>query len=89
MTVPITSTITCNDIDSAVKACADGLGLGMFLSYMVADHRKNDELHYVLEEFETEPTPIQVVYPQSKLLSTKTRTFIDDCVGKLRALRFD
>jgi DNA-binding transcriptional LysR family regulator len=89
VTVPITSTITCNDIDSAVKACADGLGLAMFLSYMVADHRKNGEIHYVLEKFETEPTPIQVVYPQSKLLSTKTRTFIDDCVGKLRALRFD
>ena len=89
VTVPITSTITCNDIDSAVKACVEGLGLGMFLSYMVAHHRADGELHYVLEKFETDPTPIQVVYPQSKLLSTKTRSFIDDSVGKLRALRFD
>jgi hypothetical protein len=32
----INSVDTSNDIDSAVNACVDGLGLGMFLSYMVA-----------------------------------------------------
>jgi DNA-binding transcriptional LysR family regulator len=89
MSVPIESVITCNDIDSAVNACIDGLGLGMFLSYMVAPHRKQGQLKYVLEKFETEPTPVQVVYPQSRLLSNKVRTFVDECVGKLRSLRFD
>ena len=89
MSVPVSSAITCNDIDSAVNACVDGLGLGMFLSYMVASNRKRGELRYVLEKFETEPTPVQVVYPQSKLLSNKVRVFIDECVGKLRGLRFD
>jgi DNA-binding transcriptional LysR family regulator len=89
VSVPITSVITCNDIDSAVNACVDGLGLGMFLSYMVALNRKAGQLKYVLENFETEPTPVQVIYPQSKLLSNKTRTFIDDCVSKLRGLHFD
>lgn len=87
--VPITSVVACNDIDSAVNACIDGLGLGMFLSYMVAPMRKSGQLRYVLEKFEIEPTPVQVVYPQSKLLSNTVRTFIDECVGKLRGLRFD
>jgi DNA-binding transcriptional LysR family regulator len=89
VSVPVSSVITCNDIDSAVNACVDGLGLGMFLSYMVASNRKRGELRYVLKKFETEPTPVQVVYPQSKLLSNKVRAFIDECVGKLRGLRFD
>src|SRR5262245_30089807 len=89
VSVPIVSAITCNDIDSAVNACVDGLGPGMFLSYMVAPNRKQGELRYVLEKFETQPTPVQVVYPQSKLLSNKVRAFIDDAVGKLRSLRFD
>jgi DNA-binding transcriptional LysR family regulator len=89
VSVPITSVITCNDIDSAVNACVDGLGLGMFLSYMVALNRKDGQLKYVLEKFETEPTPVQVIYPQSKLLSNKTRAFIDECVSKLRGLHFD
>jgi DNA-binding transcriptional LysR family regulator len=89
ISVPISSAMTCNDIDSAVNACVDGLGLGMFLSYMVAPNRKNGQVKYVLENFETEPTPVQVVYPQSKLLPTKVRSFIDECVVKLRRLKFD
>jgi len=87
--VPISSAITCNDIDSAINACTDGLGLGMFLSYMVAGEGSRGGLTYVLEEFEPEPTPIQVVYPQAKLLSNKVRMFIDECVAKLRTARFD
>jgi DNA-binding transcriptional LysR family regulator len=89
VSVRIVSAVTCNDIDSAVNACVDGLGLGMFLSYMVAPNRKQGQLKYVLEKFETQPTPVQVVYPQSKLLSNKVRAFIDECVGTLRGLRFD
>ena len=89
VSVPINSVITGNEIDSAVNACVDGLGLGMFLSYMVAQNRKQGQLKYVLEQFETEPTPVQVVYPQAKLMSTTVRAFIDECVAKLRRLRFD
>jgi DNA-binding transcriptional LysR family regulator len=87
--IPITSVVTCNEIDSAINACADGLGLGMFLSYMVAPHRKNGQLRYVLEDFETEPVPVQVVYPQARLMSNKVRVFVDECVGKLRKIKFD
>jgi DNA-binding transcriptional LysR family regulator len=89
VTIPITSVITCNEIDSAVKACIDGLGLGMFLSYMVAPYWNDGHVKYVLEEFETAPVPIQVVYPYSKLLSSKVRAFVDECVRKLRRVGFD
>jgi DNA-binding transcriptional LysR family regulator len=56
---------------------------------MVAPNRKAGQVKFLLEKFETEPTPVQVVYPQSKLLSNKVRSFIDECVGKLRVLKFD
>jgi DNA-binding transcriptional LysR family regulator len=87
--VPIVSTITCNEIDGAVNGCVHGLGLGLFLSYMVAPYRKSGQLKYVLEEFETEPMPVQVVYPQTRLMSNKVRVFVDECVRKLRRVRFD
>jgi DNA-binding transcriptional LysR family regulator len=87
--IPITSVISCNQIDSALQACIDGLGLGMFFSYQVASHRKAGELKYVLEKFETEPRPIQVIFPHSKLLSAKVRTFVDECVAQLRSVRFE
>jgi DNA-binding transcriptional LysR family regulator len=89
VSVPIASIMTCNEIDSAVSACIDGLGLGMFLSYMVATNRKDGQLKYVLEKFETEPIPVQLVYPSSKLLSTRVRAFIDECVEKLRHVPFE
>jgi DNA-binding transcriptional LysR family regulator len=89
LSVPIRSVITCNEIDAAVDACLDGLGLGMFLSYMVAPHRKSGRLRYVLEKFETEPMPVQVVYPQARLMSNKVRVFVDECVARLKRTRFD
>ncbi len=87
--IPITGVMSCNEIDSSLSACVNGLGLGMFLSYQVAPHRMSSELRYVLEEFETEPAPVQVVYPHSKLLSSKVRAFVDECVSKLRQVPFD
>jgi DNA-binding transcriptional LysR family regulator len=87
--IPVTSIMTCNEIDSAVNACMDGLGLGMFLSYMVAPYRKDGRLKYVLETFETEPMPVQVAYPQTRLLSNKVRMFVDESVGELRRIKFD
>jgi len=89
LTVPISSTITCNEIESAIDACISGLGLGMFLSYMVAPYRRNAQLKYVLEKFEPEPMPVQVVYPQARLMSNKVRVFVDECVRKLRQTKFD
>ena len=89
MSIPIASIMTSNEIDSAVSACIDGLGLGLFLSYMVATNRKDGQVKYVLEKFETEPIPVQLVYPSSKLLSTRVRAFIDECFEKLRQVPFE
>jgi DNA-binding transcriptional LysR family regulator len=87
--IPINSVVTSNDIDGAVDACVNGLGLGMFLSYMVAPYRKNGCLKYVLEKFETEPIPVQVIYPQGRLMSSRVRAFVDECAHKLRRSKFD
>jgi DNA-binding transcriptional LysR family regulator len=89
VSVPINSVVTSNDIDSAVDACLKGVGLGIFLSYMVAPYRKSGHLQYVLEKFETEPIPVQVVYAQSRLMSNRVRAFVDECVKQLRRSKFD
>ena len=87
--VPINTVVTSNDIDGAVDACAKGLGLGVFLSYMVAPYRKSGQLKYVLEKFEPEPVPVQVVYPQARLMSHRVRAFVDQCVRELKRTKFD
>lgn len=87
--VQVNAVLSCSDIDSSLEACVSGLGLGMFLSYQTASWRKEKKLAYVLEEFETEPVPVQVVYAQSRLVSAKVRAFVDECVASLRRARFD
>ena len=71
-------------MDSALDACLNGMGLGLFLSYQVAPSRKANALTYVLEKFELDTLPVQVVYPHSKLASTKVHAFVEFCVERLR-----
>jgi DNA-binding transcriptional LysR family regulator len=89
VSVPINAAVSCNDIDSSLQACLSGVGVGMFLSYQTAPYREAKKLRYVLEEFETEPVPVQVVYPQTRLVSSKVRAFVDECVSKLRQVPLD
>jgi DNA-binding transcriptional LysR family regulator len=87
--IPVQTVINCNLADGAIEACAAGLGLGSFLSYMVAPLRQAGKLKYVLEEFENEPLPVHFVYPSSRIRSTAVRAFADICVTKLRQETFD
>ncbi len=47
------------------------------LAYQAADAIKAGRLRIVLAKFEPPPLPIHIVYPTSRLLSAKVRTFID------------
>jgi DNA-binding transcriptional LysR family regulator len=89
MTISIPTILTSNDIESALQACVSGLGLGMFLSYMVASYVRKGKLNYVLERFGSEPTPVQIVYPSAKLISSNVRVFVDECAKELRRVGFD
>jgi DNA-binding transcriptional LysR family regulator len=89
ISIPVISRVSCNEIDSSLSACINGLGLGMFLSYQVAPLRKSGRLKYVLEQFEPEPIPVHVVYAHSTLLSNRMHAFVDECVEKLRQMKFD
>jgi len=66
-----------NNADAAIHhAAADG-GLTRVLAYQAADALKRGRLKIVLQKFELPAQPVQIVYPTSRLLSAKVRTFID------------
>ena len=87
--VSMAGVLTCNQAEAAIEACVGGLGLGSFVSYMVAPLVRAGRLKYVLEDLEGEPVPVSFVYPQSRVLSPTVRAFADLCVKKLRGARFD
>lgn len=89
LAVPVVAAVSSNQVDAALDACVEGLGLGMFLSYQAAPHRAAKRLRYVLEDFEPPPLPVHLVYPHARPMSTRVRAFIDACVADLRGTRFE
>lgn len=83
--VHVAGPITTNQIDAALDACLQGLGCGRFLGYQVEPHRKAGRLRYVLENYEADPVPVSLVYPQARLVSARLRAFIDWVVPRMRA----
>ncbi len=66
----------CNHIAAAVSACEDGVGFGQFLSYQVQHLFEEKRLALVLEDFESEPLPVNLVYPGGRLTSARLRALI-------------
>src|SRR6201996_6331426 len=66
-----------NSADAAIQYAETGGGLTRVLAYQAAAGLKAGRLKTVLEKFEQPALPIHIVYPTSRLLSAKVRTFID------------
>lgn len=68
---------TCNQAAAAAEACAEGLGLGLFLSYQVEPLVRARRLEVVLANFEPPSIPVSLVYPEARLISTRLRALLD------------
>jgi DNA-binding transcriptional LysR family regulator len=66
-----------NSADAAIQYAGQGGGLTRVMAYQAAEALKAGRLKIVLAKFEQPPLPIHLVYPTSRLLSAKVRTFID------------
>jgi DNA-binding transcriptional LysR family regulator len=75
--VNVTPRLSTNSADAAIQYAAQGGGLTLVLAYQAAEAVKRGRLKIVLENFEQPALPIHIVYPTSRLLSAKVRTFVD------------
>ena len=75
--VPCAPRFITNSADTAIWHAEQGGGLTRVLAYQAADAIKAGRLKVVLAKFEQAPLPIHIVYPTSRLLSAKVRTFVD------------
>ena len=74
-----------NDAVASITAAEMGDGITATLSYMVADKVRDGQLAPVLDSFTPPPVPVHLVYPQSRLISSKLRAFVDFAAPRLRA----
>ena len=83
--VPVKGQLMCNQLHTIRKAVLAGQGLGWFLCYQVNELLNQGELATVLEEFEPQPSPINVIFSHTKLMSTRVRVFVDWITAELRS----
>ena len=82
--VLVKSRFASNQAVAVVDACAAGLGFGSFLSYQVEPEVRSSQLEVLFQEFEPPAIPVQIVYPDARLMSPRLRHFIDWMKKELR-----
>jgi len=81
---PVRSSLTLNSIEGHVRtALLDG-GLVQLYAYQGASHIADGKLEIVLEDYEKDPLPVHLVYPQSGRIPQKLRVFVDFALPRLR-----
>ena len=55
----------------------DGLGIARAPSWYVADDLRAGRLQALLGAYQREPTPVQLLFPQARMVSPKLRSFVD------------
>lgn len=75
-----------NDAIAAIAAAEAGDGITLALSYMVAEKIAERRLMAVLHRWAPPPVPVQLVFPQARLVASKVRAFADFAGPRLREL---
>ena len=75
---------TSNMIGATVTACLNGCGVGWFYSYQIAKHVRDGKLRLLLEDFETDPVPVNLVYPHARLMSAWVQFVLKELQSALR-----
>lgn len=82
--VKVEPVIASNQIDVALEACREGLGLGQFLCYQVKAGIESKRLVRVLGGYEPSPVPVQVIHPGARRMSANVRALVDWLAPRLR-----
>jgi len=69
--------LSLEDENSYVSAAEAGLGIAQMPAFIVKEAMERGTLDLVLGDWFPEPSPLSVVYPQSRHLSRRVRVFVD------------
>jgi DNA-binding transcriptional LysR family regulator len=81
--VAVSSRLLVNDFDVVHAAAVAGLGLALLPAYQCVDDLRGKRLERVLRDWEAPVTPVHVVYPSTRHVSPKLKSFIDHLQGRM------
>jgi DNA-binding transcriptional LysR family regulator len=76
-TIAMTPRLLTTDMDVAHDAVIAGLGIALLPAYRCVEELRARRLERVLREWDPPPTPVHLVYPSTRHLSPKVKTFAE------------
>ena len=80
--------LTVNTAEAAIDAAVAGLGITRVLSYQAARPVADGSLRLILENFEPEEMPVNILHREDRLPQAKVESFIAFAVPRLRKALF-
>lgn len=84
-TVEVDGAIRCSDHQAMFELVCAHQGIALVPDWIVGDAIKTGRVQWLLHDFYAIPLPVHVVYPQTRFLSQRARSFIDFLVGEQRS----
>jgi LysR family transcriptional regulator for bpeEF and oprC len=75
--VPLPGVIALNDSTAYVAAGLVGLGIIQMTDYLLLQHVHAGRMVQLLPDWQSDPLPVHIVYPQNRHLSAKVRVFVE------------
>ena len=75
--MPLPACLAVNDSTAYMTAGLQGLGVIQMASYRIEPLVASGQMELVLEDWTSNPLPINIVYPQNRHLSAKVRVFVE------------
>ena len=76
--------LSVSSVAASISVAQSGWGICRVLSYQVGDDIQNGTLVPILEDFEPDPLPIQLVHVEGRSAPAKLRSFLDFASKRLR-----
>jgi DNA-binding transcriptional LysR family regulator len=83
----VTGPIRVNDHEAMHMMICAHQGIGLIPDWVVGDDLSSGRLRWLMQDFYPIPQPVNIVYPQTRFLSRRARSFIDFMVTELRERR--
>jgi DNA-binding transcriptional LysR family regulator len=81
--VAVSGNLRSNSLEAVRRAALSGQGIGLLAAIVVAEDLQNGALVQLLPGYEVNEVVIQAVYPASRHVSVKIRSFLDFLVKRL------
>lgn len=83
--VEVTGPVRVNDPEAMFQLALAHQGIAMLPDWVIDDEIRTGRLQWLLQEFYPTPQPVSIVYPQTRYLSQRARSFIDFFVSERTA----